>query len=55
MKFLALALTLIATTSAQAQLQWIWTNKKAQDKEKASFRTSRRPPCCSVVTTVPRL
>ena len=52
MKFLALALTLIATTSAHAQLQWIWTNKKAQDKEKASFRTSFDAPADLAAATL---
>ena len=44
MKHLAILLTLLVTTSAQAQLQWIWTNHKAKDQEKASFRTSFDAP-----------
>jgi putative heme-binding domain-containing protein len=44
MKQIALLITLFAVTSAHAQLQWIWNNKKAQDKEKASFRTSFTAP-----------
>lgn len=44
MKHLALLLTLLVTTSAHAQLQWIWAGKKAEDKEKASFRKSFDAP-----------
>lgn len=44
MKYLAILITLALSTSAQAQLQWIWTAKKAQDKETASFRRTFDAP-----------